>query len=202
MPLNELLACIEDSPTTHLRKAAPKLLCNSVLNINIGTAKPHLTNAHWIYYPEKQYPFYRIGFPSNLSVDATPPSMSSLAIECAFLNKNKRWQTATTNTTVLHAKNLFALSCDELVTQATIPIKHAYVLYDHWRSKNLPPLLTRLASHSIHSIGRYGGWKYGSMQEAVLEGKQCAEYIGQQEVSRVEQFHGKKTRHNETSTIL
>ncbi len=40
--------------------------------------------------------------------------------------------------------------------------------------KNLRKLLGRLAQESIHSIGRYGAWKYSSMQDAVLDGKKIA----------------------------
>jgi hypothetical protein len=31
-----------------------------------------------------------------------------------------------------------------------------------------------LDNYDIHSTGRFGGWKYSSMQEAVLDGKKAA----------------------------
>jgi UDP-galactopyranose mutase len=56
-------------------------------------------------------------------------------------------------------------------------ISHAYVIYDAWRDKNLNKIHQRLQEHSIHSVGRYGEWKYSSMQEAVLDGKATAQTL-------------------------
>jgi hypothetical protein len=53
-------------------------------------------------------------------------------------------------------------------------IPNAYVIYDSWREKNLPLIQDALVRQSIFSIGRYGGWKYSSMQEAILDGAKIA----------------------------
>ena len=34
-----------------------------------------------------------------------------------------------------------------------------------------------LKEQSVYSVGRYGEWKYSSMQEAVLDGKKIAEKL-------------------------
>jgi len=62
-------------------------------------------------------------------------------------------------------------------TQKILHLDHAYVIYDAWRQKNITALLTHLSDLNIHSIGRYGEWKYSSMQEAVLDGKQSADQL-------------------------
>ena len=58
-----------------------------------------------------------------------------------------------------------------------MPINHAYVIYDEWREKNLSKIHKQLENNAVHSIGRYGEWKYSSMQEAVLDGKKIAEKL-------------------------
>jgi len=34
-----------------------------------------------------------------------------------------------------------------------------------------------LKEKNIYSVGRYGGWKYSTMEEAILEGKEVAERL-------------------------
>ena len=46
-----------------------------------------------------------------------------------------------------------------------------------WREKNITKIHNTLKLENIHSIGRYGQWKYSSMQEAVLDGKQVVEKL-------------------------
>ena len=50
----------------------------------------------------------------------------------------------------------------------------AYVIYDAARNKALPVILSTLEDHGIHSIGRYGAWKYSFMEESVKEGLETA----------------------------
>lgn len=177
MPLDRLLHMLIEKPNMDCKKAAKKLLCNSVFNFNLGINRPDLNEKHWIYYPEQTYPFYRIGFPHNLSAAMTPPGCSSLSGEIAFLNKDIREVEALYRSAQPHIERLFGFSTRDIITEKTILVSHAFVTFDFWREKHLASLLARLAQEQIHSIGRYGAWKYASMQEAVLEGKQIAEAL-------------------------
>lgn len=176
IPLDQLLMLIQDRSSTKLQSAASKLLCNSVLSVNLGVGTP-LPSFHWVYYPEKQYPFYRIGFPHNLSDHVTPPGSSSLIAELAHINKPKAWIENAHQQTRKHVQALFKIEDSAISTQLNMHIKHAYVIYDFWREKNLASLHARLQQESLFSVGRYGEWKYSSMQEAVLDGKQIAERL-------------------------
>ncbi len=53
----------------------------------------------------------------------------------------------------------------------------AYVTYDKNRTVSTERILTFLDSRRIYSIGRFGGWKYSYMEEAILEGMATAEKI-------------------------
>ena len=50
-----------------LKEAFTHLICNSVINFNLGIARPEISEKHWIYFPETNYPFYRLGFPHNFA---------------------------------------------------------------------------------------------------------------------------------------
>lgn len=177
MPLNKLLESMQEKSSTSLKSAASKLLCNSVINFNLGINRPNLSDKHWIYFPESQYPFYRMGFPFNCAASMAPAGHSSLYGEFSHIGKPPSWVNDTLKASLDATKKLFKLSDAEIVTQKIIPISHAYVLYDFWRERNLPGLHQRLEEQRVYSIGRYGEWKYSSMQEAVLDGKKIAERL-------------------------
>jgi len=177
MPLNILLKKLHERSNNSLERAANKLLCNSVINFNLGVNRPNLSEKHWIYFPEDKYPFYRMGFPSNCSNTMTPADCSSLYGEFSHVNKSAAWVKKNLEACLKMTKQLFNISDQEILTKKIMPIAHAYVIYDEWREKNIGKIHQQLEDNAVHSIGRYGEWKYSSMQEAVLDGKKIAERL-------------------------
>lgn len=177
LPLDILLELIKQPSSSSLKKAQSQLLCNSVVNFNLGIQNPNLSEKHWVYLPESEFPHYRIGFYHNFSQKMVPPGCSSVYGEYAYLKKDKNEISKNVNTAIQSTKKLLSISDAQVITERIINIPHAYVIYNDWRDKNVPKLLERLESYNIHSIGRYGAWKYSSMQEAVLDGKLMAETI-------------------------
>lgn len=179
LPLNELLGMIKGSSHRSYNEAAPKLLCNSVMNFNLGFKLPDIGDKHWIYYPEKQYPFYRMGFWHNINPDSVKPGHTAIYGETSYLAKNmsKPKQKQLLEQAVAKALEHLNIAEQDVAIRKDLHIKHAYVIYDAWREKHLPKLINQLASDGIVSTGRYGGWKYSSMQEAVLDGKIASESL-------------------------
>lgn len=177
MPLDTTLGLLKEKSNSFLAQARTKLICNSVINFNLGINRPNLSDKHWIYYPEKNYPFYRIGFGHNFADSMAPQGCSSLYGEFAYVNKPQDYIDTTLQNALAHTKKLLGLSDNEIMTQKIIDISHAYVIFDFWREAHLPKILSALEDQSIHSVGRYGAWKYSSMQEGVLDGKQTAEKL-------------------------
>ncbi len=182
MPLDRLLSLLHEKASTHLAPGRSKLQCNQVVNLNIGVNRPDLSKKHWVYFPEKQYPFYRVGFWHNFSSAMVPSGCSSLYGEFAFKNRSKRWVNSVIKQSMSTIKKLYGINPSDVITEKIISIPHAYVTYDQWREQNLPSLLQRLEENNIYSVGRYGAWKYASMQEAVLDGKAVAD----QAIARLE----------------
>jgi protoporphyrinogen oxidase len=176
IPLKQLLTCLSPSARTPWAASAKRLRHNSVININLGfnTALP--TPMHWIYFPEETVAFYRLGFWHNLSRASVPTGNSAIYGEVAYSPNNitAQQRTALTEQATDQILKFLSLNRTDIAAETILQIPHAYVIYDTWRQRNLPRLLTGLADHEIHSIGRYGAWKYASMQEAVLDGKQAA----------------------------
>jgi len=177
MPLPELLNCIKSGPLDRLKATDRDLVCNSVVSFNLGIDRPDLSDKHWLYFPENQFPFYRLGFPHNFTKHAVPQGCSSLYGECAFTKKSRKYAKQVTEQAINKAKQFLGIKEQEVIMNHTITLPYAYVLYTHWREKNLAQVHKRLNDIKIHSIGRYGAWKYSSMQEAVLDGKSIADML-------------------------
>lgn len=177
LPLDQFVDMLYGSSSRTYNTAADKLLCNSVLNINLGFSRNDISNKHWIYFPEKKYPFYRFGFPHNFSAQAVPPGCSSLYAEVAYINRSASWKKKKASDVIAQICTLLDIDTHEIITTKILDMPYAYVIYDHWREKHLPKLLHALEQDKLYCIGRYGAWKYSSMQEAILEGKQIAQRL-------------------------
>lgn len=178
MPLNKLLSC---SSSATLQVIAPKLHCNSVINYNLGCNVPLTEKFHWLYFPEKHFAWYRLGFWNNISTSLAPHQHASLYAEYSYLpgTKARTLRTKTIDLIRSQLMTFFNLHRSNIVVEKTLTLEHAYVIYDAWREKHIANLLAQLAADHIFSIGRYGAWKYASMQEAVVDGYNAAQSIQQ-----------------------
>jgi len=56
-------------------------------------------------------------------------------------------------------------------------IPYAYVIFDHNYERCRKLLFDFLAEQGIQTGGRWGGWGYGGMEDAMLDGKAAAEAV-------------------------
>ena len=64
---------------------------------------------------------------------------------------------------------------DEVLFMELCRIPHAYVLFDPHYLASRQIVAEELASHGVRIAGRWGGWNYGGMEDALLEGQAAAE---------------------------
>ncbi len=176
MPLPILLSMLEGRAARPFKTAVEHLLCNTVVNINIGYPRREEQKAHWIYFPEKQFPFYRMGFWHQVCSANTPSQAGAAYVETSFLPQatSRTMQQKKVAAARRKALDFLKINESEILVEKTLFLHHAYVIYNRWRQKHLSSLLEQLEQLSIHSVGRYGAWKYSSMQEAVLDGREVA----------------------------
>lgn len=178
MPLDTLLKKTLFNTSTNLSHQAQNLICNTVINVNIGTTRPFITNNHWMYFPESAYSFYRVGCWNAISSSLAPENMSSLYAEVSALYPTEKEITKKIRRAKEDILKFFNIKNSEVCIEQTLTLRHAYVIYNEWRKKNLPDLLETLKlNFDIYSVGRFGSWKYSSMQEAIMDGKETAEKI-------------------------
>lgn len=177
LPLNRFLEMAQPLPS-EVEETRTLLRWSGVYNLNLGIARPQISDKHWIYFPEKKYRFYRVGFPMNFSERMTPPGHSSMYVEVGY-QPGEVPDDLTVRREILRGLRESGLldPKDKIVSEKILHIPVAYVTYDKNRTRSAQQLLSFLESQDIYSIGRFGGWKYSYMEEAILEGQQAAERI-------------------------
>jgi protoporphyrinogen oxidase len=177
MPLPEFLDLSGPWPAA-VRAARRRLRHATVWCLDIGLDRPDRSGRHWIYYPEPRYPFYRVGIYSNFSAANAPARTSSYYVEVS------RPGGAHFDLQALERRVLAGLrDCgilrrgDRLLVKQWRPIPYGYVLYDFQREPALSTIFKELGRQGVESIGRYGAWKYSFMEEALLDGRACAERL-------------------------
>ena len=170
-----LLSSVPPSLKTHARA----LKHNRVLNLNFGVSRPVGDGRHWVYFPEAKYPFYRVGFPSNVCPSMTPPGCGSLYTEVALRKpgipeKELRDQVVRG---LVHAGIL--RDAGEITAELTLDIPCAYVILDHHRRKTFARIRSALAARGVFPAGRYGAWEYSAMEDAILWGRRAAQWATQ-----------------------
>jgi len=83
IPLNQLVKLIEDAPSD-VKNAGTKLLNSQVCYFNVITKRVFFDIPHWVYLPEKDIPFYRIGSYSAFDRNLTLDDYNTFYIEFAY----------------------------------------------------------------------------------------------------------------------
>ena len=66
---------------------------------------------------------------------------------------------------------------DAIFLQDIVDIKYGYPIYDTEYGQRRAEILEYLRSRNVLSCGRYGSWRYMSMEDVLLEGKTILERL-------------------------
>jgi protoporphyrinogen oxidase len=177
LPLPLAFRMLKDTPE-QLIADAQKLHAISVLNINIGVDRPQVSDQHWIYFPEDQFVFSRVGFPMNFSKSVAPQGASSMYIEITHQPHEKINVEEAFERSIVDLRKCGILRKeDRILTRHVIDLKYAYVVFDQHRQTHLQTLIDYVQSRDIYTAGRYGAWDYYSMEDSIMSGKKAAEAV-------------------------
>lgn len=170
IPLPELPNIIKPLNASIL-KQFKKLRWNSVYNLNLGLESASCNGHHWVYFPEKEFSFFRLGFPHNISQNATPSGMNSLYAEVSYSLDKPLDKCRIKEIIKNDLKKINVFTSDTKIKAKDVnDIKYAYPIYDANYSNSRERIITYLARNNIFSCGRYGSWRYLSMEGAILDG--------------------------------
>lgn len=180
IPLKKLI--LNSNAPSSIKKSALSLIHNTVYILNLGI-KSKASDIHWIYFPQKNIPFYRAGIYTNFSKNLAPLGYSSLYIEFSFKPEIIPDIKKLEEITIKHLKKLSFISTkDEIITKMWTKIDCAYVIYNKEREKSLKKIFDFLKTKNVISTGRYGEWKYSFMEENIKDGFKVADKIIKEEL--------------------
>ena len=138
---------------------------NKVCVFNLGFDKKSFHKDHWIYFPSKKLSFYRVGFYNNIFKN----NRMSLYVEIgksskSIINKEKLFKKV-----IEDLKSVGIISNQKVISKHYLEMNPAYVHITNSSEKHKKNLKKKLEKNKIYSIGRYGDWKYCSIEDNIIE---------------------------------
>jgi protoporphyrinogen oxidase len=172
LPLPALVELCDEVPP-EVRAAAAKLRATHLYYLDVALDSLPGKDFHWAYVPEAKYPFYRVGCYSHFSAELAPPGTGSLYVELA--DREEPVLERVLPAVVAGLVEMGVIAGPQAIRFARVRrIDCAYVIFDHAYYDAVGVIRPFLEAARIISTGRYGGWQYGSMEDALLEGRAAA----------------------------
>lgn len=146
---------------------------NQVLCFNLGFDKKGRDDVHWMYFPDRDICFYRIGFYDNIH---SAPRMS-LYVEIGFPSSQEitAHDVETYRLRVLaDLQKLGFITDQKLVSWHHVVMNPAYVHITQDSLRETERAKAQLATGGVYSIGRYGSWTYCSIEDNIVEARALA----------------------------
>jgi protoporphyrinogen oxidase len=160
-PLDRLLAIVRVAHDPSI------FTWNKVLVFNLGFDRKGPKDVHWIYYPDRNTIFYRVGFYDNIF----DTDRLSLYVEIGF-PRDAIIDVAAARTRVLaDLERVGVTSGHTLVGEHSVVMDPAYVHITRESIAEQRRVAALLAERGVHSIGRYGGWTYCSIEDNIVEAR-------------------------------
>lgn len=140
---------------------------NKVLVLNMGFDKKATQDYDWIYFPEKRYNFYRVGFYNNIMQS----DKLSIYIEIGFnknsiIDVNKEKENALT-----FLKDIGLIKDHKLIASNELLMDPAYVYISEESERMKKKIFKDFENNGIFFAGRYGMWTYCSMEDCFEQAK-------------------------------
>ena len=150
-----------------------------VLNVALGVEGPAPSPEHWLYFPDPELPFYRVGFPSNHGRLA-PEGCHTVSLEVSLV-PGVGDVPALAEAAERSLEEVGLLDLQAVRVRHLTVVDPAYVVFDHHRRRAVATLRRYLSEHSVMLAGRWAEWKYSAMEDAILDGMTVARRLASQE---------------------
>jgi protoporphyrinogen oxidase len=143
---------------------------NKVLVFNLGFDRKGASDVHWIYYPDRSLCFYRVGYYDNI----LDTGRMSLYVEIGYPSGATPDVDAMLNRTLADLERAGVIRGQRLVAHHSVVLDPAYVHITQASLREHARLSAALKQGGVHSIGRYGGWTYCSIEDNIIEARALA----------------------------
>ncbi|HEX7600488.1 MAG TPA: FAD-dependent oxidoreductase, partial [Polyangiaceae bacterium] len=140
---------------------------NKVLVFNLGFDRKGPKDVHWVYYPNRERAFYRVGFYDNIF---DGPRLS-LYVELGYAKDAKVDAEAMRARVLDDLRAEGVLDGHQLVASHSVVMDPAYVHITQRSVAEHARLKRALNAHGVYPLGRYGGWTYCSIEDNILEAR-------------------------------
>jgi len=146
---------------------------NKVLVFNLGFDRKAAKDRHWVYFPDKETSFYRIGYYDNIFDE----DRLSLYVELGY---PRDAVLGPADIEALRQRVLKDLARQgvtnghQLVSHHSVVMDPAYVHITRASLAEFTRLSRVLKANGVYSIGRYGGWTYCSIEDNIVEARALA----------------------------
>jgi protoporphyrinogen oxidase len=147
---------------------------NKVLVFNLGFDAKGPPGVHWIYYPQRDISFYRIGFYDNIF---DTPRMS-LYVELGYpsgARLDAAEVDAAKQRVLADLAKVGVLGSQRLVAEHHVVLDPAYVHITRSSIAEVARHKQLLAARGVYSAGRYGSWTYCSIEDNIIEARELAD---------------------------
>lgn len=146
---------------------------NKVLVFNLGFDRKGPDRDHWVYIPERDKCFYRVGFYDNIF----GADRMSLYVEIGLTKDAEVDVEATVPRVLADLEKCGIVDGHELVSWHSIVLDPAYVHVNVASQADFQTKNAMLKESGVHCIGRYGGWKYCAIEDNIVEARALAAEI-------------------------
>lgn len=160
-PFNKLLAL------AHVEHDQSVYSWNKVLVFNFGFDRKGQKDVHWIYYPDRETVFYRVGFYDNIF----DTDRLSLYVEIGFARDAIVDVAATRARVLADLEKNGVIDGHRLVAEHDVVMDPAYVHITRKSISEHARLAEALKKSGVYSAGRYGGWTYCSIEDNIVEAR-------------------------------
>jgi protoporphyrinogen oxidase len=143
---------------------------NKVLVFNLGFDRKGPTEPHWMYFPDPQTCFYRVGFYDNI-MDS---ERMSLYVEIGAAKDDELSADTMRDQVLSDLATHGIIDGHQLVASHSVVLDPAYV---HITSRSIAEaerLAKRFEAGGVSSAGRYGRWTYCSIEDNIVETRDLA----------------------------
>ena len=150
-----------------------ELSYNKVLVFNLGYKNEGKNKEHWIYIPDKEINFYRVGFYNNI----LNTKKLSLYVEIGFGKDEKIDIKKQLELTLKNLEKLHITENNKLEKYMSIIMDPAYVHIKETTNNKINKIKKIWQKKQVYTIGRYGAWTYCSMEDCMLNAEKLAKQL-------------------------
>jgi len=147
---------------------------NKVLVFNMGFDRKGFEGVNWVYYPDPDVSFYRVGFYDNIF----GTDRMSIYVELGYPRDAVIDDDEVEKMRLQVLEDLAKVGVvdgHELVSWHSVTLDPAYVHITRDSIEDVAQKRAMLADKGVHSLGRYGGWTYCAIEDNIVEARELAD---------------------------